>query len=130
MNRNKTLIFTKSLYFLIIIGAIISGIIIYNDINNNIAIKFVLGYALLCVFFILYVPIITIVNARKLKLEYIKKLLKEFVICFAMFFVLNCILDYVFISPNIDFLDALSDAGSLSFCVTFIDVTFLKKDTN
>ncbi|MFW2488761.1 hypothetical protein ACN077_09320 [Clostridium chromiireducens] len=130
MNRNRTLIFTKTLYLLVIIGAIISGIIIYYDIKNNIATKFVLGYALLCVFFLLYVPIITIVNARKLKLEYIKKLLKEFVICFAIFFVLNCILDYVFISHNIDLLDALSDAGSLSFCITFIDVTFLKKDTN
>ena len=128
MNINKTLIFTKSVYLLVIIGAIISGIIIYNDIKNNIATKFVLGYALLCAFFLLYVPIITIVNARKLKWEYIKKLLKEFVICFAMIFVLNCILDYVFISHNIDLLDALLDAGSLSFCITFIDVTFLKKD--
>lgn len=128
MKENKTLIFTKSVYLLVIIGAIISGIIIHYNIENNIATKFVLGYALFIVFFILYVPIITIINARKLKWEYIKKLLKEFVICFAIFFVFNCILDYVFNSSNIDFFDALSDSGSLSFCAAFVDVTFLKKE--
>jgi len=41
MNINKTLIFTKSVYLLVIIGAIISGIIIYNDIKNNICMQII-----------------------------------------------------------------------------------------
>lgn len=76
---------------------------------------------------LLYVPIITLFNARKLKWDYIRKVLNEFIFFFAIIFVISCAFDYIFKSCNIDILDACSHALGLSFGVAFIDVTFLKK---
>lgn len=128
MKKNKTLLFTKIVYSLFLIGTIITCIIVYNNIDNNIALKFVIGYALFVFFMLLYIPIITLFNARKLKWDYIKKVLNEFIFFFAIIFVLNCAFDYIFKSSNIDILYACSHALGLSFGMAFIDVTFLKKE--
>lgn len=127
MKKNKTLLFTKIVYSLFLIGTIITCIIVYNNIDNNVALKFVIGYALFAVFMLLYVPTITLLNARNLKWDYLKKVLKEFIFFFAIIFLLNCAFDYIFKNSNIDILDACTHALGSSFGAAFIDVTFFKK---
>lgn len=127
MKNNKTLLFTKFVYSLFLIGTIITCIIVYKNIDNNMASKFVIGYALFVLFMLLYVPIITLLNARKLKWDYLKKVLREFIFFFAVIFLLNCAFDYFFKSSNIDIFDACTNALAISFGTAFIDVTFLKK---
>ena len=127
---NKTLLFTKIIYFVFLICTIITCTIVYNNIDSNIAIKFVIGYGVFALFMLLYVPIITLFNARKLKLNYLKRVLNEFIFLFAIMFVLNCAFDYIFKNSNIDMLHAGSNALGLSFGLAFVDVTFFKKEKN
>lgn len=127
MKKNNTLLFTKIVYSLFLIWTIIICIIIYNNIDNNITLKLVIGYALFVLFMLLYVPIITLFNARKLKWDYLKKVLNEFIFFFTIIFAFNCMFEYLFNHSDIDILDECFDALSLSFGVAFIDVTFLKK---
>lgn len=127
MKKNKILLFTKIVYSLFLIGTIIACIIVYKNIDNNMASNFVIGYALFVLFMLIYVPIITLLNARKLKWDYLKKVLKEFIFLFAVIFLLNCAFDYIFKSSNIDMLNACTNALGLSFGMAFIDITFLKK---
>ena len=127
---NKTLLFTKIIYFLFLICTIITCTIVYNNVDNNIAIKFVIGYGVFALFMLLYVPIITLFNARKLKLNYLKRVLNEFIFLFAIMFVLNCAFDYIFKNSNIDMLHAGSNALGLSFRLAFVDVTFFEKEKN
>ena len=124
---SKTLLFTKVIYSIFFICTIITCIIVYGNIDNSMASKFVIGYAVLALFMLLYVPIITLFNARKLKWDYLRKVLSKFAIKFVIFFALNCVFDYIFKSPNIDIIKAASHALSLSFGLAFLDVTFLER---
>lgn len=124
---SKTVLFNKVIYSIFFICTIITCIIVYSNIDNSMASKFVIGYAVFALFMLLYVPIITLFNARKLKWDYLRKVLNEFVIMFATFFVLNYAFDYIFKSPNVDLLNAASHAVGLSFGLAFVDVTFLER---
>ncbi|GAA0077001.1 hypothetical protein UT300005_13790 [Clostridium sp. CTA-5] len=128
MNKGKTLLFTKVLYSIFIIWTILTFFIIYNNVNNNIALKAVIGYALFTFFMLLYIPIITLFNARNLKWNYIKKVLKKFIFLFITIFIVNCAFDYIFKSSNIDIFNSCSHALGLSFGLAFIDIIFLKKE--
>ncbi len=123
---SKTLLFTKVIYLLFGICTIITCIIVYNNVDNNIATKFVMGYAGLVLFMLLYIPIITLFNARKLKWGNLKKVLNKFIFLFSIMFLLNCGLNYIF-KANINILHAGSNALGLSFGLAFMDVIFLKK---
>jgi hypothetical protein len=127
MKKNNTLLFTKIIYLLVIIGTIITMIVVYNNIDNNIATKFVIGYAVLIIFFLLYVPIITLINARRFKWTYIKKMLNEAIFFFVIIFIFNCVFDYIFKRSCIDIVNACINSFCISFSGAFIDVTFLKK---
>ncbi|AVK47619.1 hypothetical protein AXY43_06010 [Clostridium sp. MF28] len=127
---SKALLFNKVIYLVFFICTIITFIIVYSNIDNSMASKFVIGYAVFALFMLLYVPIITLFNARKLKWDYLRKVLNKFVIMFATFFVLNCTFDYIFKSPNVDILNAASHAVGLSFGLAFVDVTFLERRKN
>lgn len=124
---SKTLLFTKVIYSIFFICTIITCIIVYGNIDNSMALKFVIGYAVFALFMLLYVPIITLFNARKLKRDYLRKVLSKFAIKFVIFFALNCVFDYIFKSPNVDMLNAASHAVGLSFGLAFLDVTFLDR---
>ncbi|MDG5854530.1 hypothetical protein [Clostridium beijerinckii] len=124
---SKALLFNKVIYSIFFICTIITCIIVYSKIDNILASKFVIGYAVFALFMLLYVPIITLFNARKLKWDYLSKVLSKFVIMFATFFALNCAFDYIFKSPNVDLLNAASHAVGLSFGLAFVDVTFLER---
>jgi len=125
---NKVLLFTKIMYSLFLICTVFTCAIVYNNVDNNIAIKFVIGYAIFALFMLLYVPIITLFNARKLKWNYLSRVLTEFIFLFVIMFVLNCSFDYIFKNSNINILHAGSHALGVSFGLAFVDVTFLKKE--
>lgn len=124
---SKILLFTKIIYSLFLTCTIITLTIVYNNVDNNIATKFVMGYAVFVLFMLLYVPIITLFNARKLKRDYLKNVLTKFIFLFAIMCVLNCAFNYIFKNSSIDILHAGSNALGLSFGLAFLDVTFLKK---
>lgn len=127
---SKALLFNKVIYSIFFICTIITCIIVYSNIDNGMASKFVIGYAVFALFMLLYVPIITLFNARKLKWDHLRKVLIKFVIMFATFFALNCVFDYIFKSPNVDLLNAASHAVGLSFGLALVDVTFLERRKN
>lgn len=127
MKKNIVLIFTRILYMLFIIGTILALFIVYKHIDSIIAFKFLMGYLFLTFFLLLYVPLITILNSRKLKWVEIRKRLFKFIVLFILFGSLNYIYDYVFRHSNIDLFREFSIAFGSAFGISFIDVTFLKK---
>lgn len=130
MKKNTSLIFTRIIYALFIIGTIISIFIAYTDMDNSITFKFLMGYLFLALFLILYVPFITILNSRKLKWIEIRKRIFKFVFLFILFSALNYGFDYFLRPSNINFYREFSIALGLSFGISFIDVTFLKNKEN
>ncbi len=128
MNKNATLFFTKILYVIFILGTIVSLLIVYKDIDSSIAFKFLMGYLFLIFFLLLYVPFITILNSRKLKWVEIRKRLFKFIALFILFGTLNYGFDYVFRTSNIDLFREFSIALGLTFSISFIDITLLKRE--
>lgn len=130
LKKNIVLTFTKILYTIFIIGTIILLFFTYKDIDSSIAFKFAIGYVLLTFFLILYIPIVTILNSRKLKWAEIRKRIFKFIALFIFFGASHYILDYVFRRPNLDLFKAFSSSVGLAFGLSFIDVTLLKKKDN
>lgn len=130
LKKNKLLIFTRVLYSLFIIGTIIVLWMVYKDVHSSIAFKLGIGYLFLTFFLILYVPIITILNARKLKWINIRKRIFKFIISFITLWALGYIFDCIFRPSKIDLFRGFSIAFGLSFGIYFTDVLFLKKNKN
>lgn len=130
MEKSKVLIFTRILYVLFAIATIISLFIVYKDINGNIAFRFLIGYVFFTFFFIIYMPIITILNSRKLKWIEIRKRIFKFIILFVLFGALNYGLDFIFRPSKIDLYREISIAFASAFGISFIDVIFLKSKEN
>ena len=128
MRKNSMLIFTKILYGLFLIGTIITLLIVYIRIDTSISFKFLIGYVLFAFFMLLYVPIITIINSRKLKWVEIRKRLLKLLILFVFFAISHYIFDFFSKPSKIDLFRELTTALSLAFGISFIDVTFLKKE--
>lgn len=127
MRKDVSLIFTRILYTLFIIGTIISLIIVYKDIDSRVAFRFLTGYLFFTVFLLLYVPFITFLNLKKLKWVEVRKRLLKFIALLILFSVSNYIFDYFFRPANMDLFRAFSIALGLAFGISFIDVTFLNK---
>ncbi|MEG0773846.1 hypothetical protein [Clostridium sp.] len=130
MNRNRSLIFTRVLYILFAIETIIIIWIAYKDIDSSIAFKFGIGYILLTLFLLLYIPLIAIFNLRKFKWAEIKKRVAKFIALFILFSTINYISSYVIRDTNKDLLNVFSGALGLAFGLSFIDVILLKKKDN
>lgn len=130
MKKNSLAFFTKTIYVLFFISTIISLFIVYKDIDNGIAIKFVMGYAIFVLILLIYVPIVTVINLRRLKWVDIKKRLLKFFVIFILFGALNYGFDYFFRPEKIDLLRQFSIAFGLAFGISFIDITLLKKEEN
>jgi hypothetical protein len=127
LRRDKLLILTRVLYILFLIGTIISLVIVYKDIKNNIAIKFVIGYVILTFFLLLYIPIVTILNLRKSKLIDIKTRMIKFISLFIIFTALNYGIDFILRHSNINIFREIPTALGLAFGLSFIDVILFKK---
>ncbi|MFD3157979.1 hypothetical protein ACFIJ5_14075 [Haloimpatiens sp. FM7330] len=128
--KKNTVLFTRILYILFIIGTIISLFIAFKDINNIIALNFVKGYVIFTFFMFIYIPLITVINLKKLKWIKVKKRLLKLIILFVLFGASNYIFDYAFRPSKIDLFRESSIAFGLSFGITFVDITFLKKKYN
>lgn len=126
MKRKAVLIFTRILCIVFIIGTIILFFIVYTDIDNSFVFKFLMGYVFFTIFLLLYVPIITILNLRKLKWIEIRKRLLKFISLFILLGALNYGFDYVFRLSNVNLYRELSIALGVAFGITFIDVIFKK----
>jgi len=127
MKKNTVLNFTRILFILFAIGTIISLWIAYKDVDSSIAFKFLMGYLFFALFLLLYIPVITILNLKKLKWVGIRKRLFKFITLFILFGTLNYIFDYVVRPSNIDLFREFSSGLGLALGISFIDVTFLKK---
>ena len=128
MKKNIILIFTRILYTLFLIGTIIALFIVYKQIDSGLAFKFLMGYLFLAIFMVLYIPFITIINSRRLKWLELKKRLIKFITLFLLFGSLNYILDWIFRPLNVNLIKNFSVALGLAFGISFIDVTFFKKE--
>lgn len=129
MKRNKILFFTKILYVLFIIATIISLFIIYKKIDTDISFKFLVGYVFLAFLMLIYIPFITIVNAREFKWVHIRKSIFKFITTFILFSALNYAFGYIFRPSQIDLLRVFSTSLGISFSIAFIDITFSKEKT-
>lgn len=124
----KSLIFKAIMYILFSLGAIITIFIIYKNINNEFANKFVIGY-LIIIFVLapLYFLFISILNMRKLKWIEIKKRLLKFVGLFVQYSVLILVLNYFFRPSEMNFLRTFSISLGVSYGMSFYDLFKKKK---
>ena len=127
MKRDRTLIFTKILYVLFAAGTAVSMVIVYSDAGGSMANNFIFGYVFLAFFMLLYIPIVTIMNSRKLKWTEIRRKILRFAALFILFSILNFGFGYLIRPSDIDALRIFSNAFGVSFGVAFIDVLFLRK---
>ncbi|AQR91944.1 hypothetical protein [Clostridium saccharobutylicum] len=121
MNRNILLSFSKFLAWLFIICTIIMLFIIYNNIENNIISTFGMFYFYLVLLVVTCIPLITILNLRKLKSVQLKERLFKFIALFILFSILNYVFDYTFRHSNIDLFREFSIAFGLTFIISFND---------
>ena len=127
MKRDRTLIFTKILYTLFALGTVITMFIVYSDADGSMAYKFVLGYAFLAFFMLVYIPIVTLINSRRMKSIEIRRKVIRFIALFIVFSGLNFGLGYLRGPADIDAFRIFSSALGVSFGISFIDVLFLRK---
>ena len=62
----KKNIFTSILYILVFVGMIITLFFVFKDIDNLFLVKFVFGYLIFLVLFLIYIATVSIINLRKL----------------------------------------------------------------
>lgn len=126
MKRNKLLNLTKILFVLFGIGTVISLAIVYMDSNSDIAYKFVLSYGFLAFFMILYIPIITVVNSRKVKWKEIRKRLFIFILLLILSVPVSYGLDYIQNPLEAKFFQRIPQNIGFTFIISFFDIVFLK----
>ena len=127
MEKDRVLIFTRILFVLFAAGTIISMVIVYSDEDGGMAYYFVLGYVFLAFFILLYTPIVTVMNSRKLKWTEMRKRILRFSVFFILFSILNVGFDYGIRPADIDAFRVFSNAFGVSFGISFMDVLFLRK---
>ena len=104
MKKGKRLPSTKIFYILFLVMTVISLFIIYKDIDSSIAYKFVVTYVVFTFFMLLYIPLIVMINLKKLKWNEVRKSILNFIILFTLFGAMNYGLDYIFRPSEIDLL--------------------------
>lgn len=127
MEKDRVIIFTRILFVLFAVGTVISMVIVYSDADGKLAYNFLLGYVFLAFFMLLYTPIVTIINSRKLKWTEIRRKILRFFIFFILLSILNFVFDYLIRPSDIDAFRIFSNAFGVSFGISFIDVLFLRK---
>lgn len=127
MEKDRVIIFTRILFVLFAVGTVISMVIVYSDADGKLAYNFLLGYVFLAFFMLLYTPIVTIINSRKLKWTEIRRKIFRFFVFFILLSILNFGFDYLIRRSDIDAFRIFSNAFGVSFGISFIDVLFLRK---
>lgn len=130
MNKHISLFLTKAIYFLFLICTIIALFIVYKNIKGNFAIGFVVGYAIFAILFILYIAVVAILNAPKVKWHYVKGRACKFLISFITLAASSYAIDFFFRSENLDLFRSLFISFGLSFGIYFTDAIFLNKKSS
>lgn len=126
MKKNIILNFTRILLGLFIVGTIISLFIAYKNIDSRSVFIFLMGYLVLTIFLLIYIPIITLLNLRKLNRVEIRRRILKFFALFVLFSALNYGLNYFFRPSSIDLVKVFTNSLGLSFGISFIDIIILK----
>ena len=127
MKKNNLFLFTKILFSLFTLATIFSLFIVYTDSNHPFSFYFLTGYLCLTFFLLLYVPFITIMNARKHSWSELRKRFVKFIALLLLFIALTSLFDFVIESSKVDLLKSFSSSIGLAFSLTFLDVLFSKE---
>lgn len=125
--RNKKLLLTKILYGLFVLSTLVIIFIIYRDVENGISYNFLLGYLFFTLFMLIYIPVITIMNARSFKWTKIKISLVKFISILFLLTAITYSFDYLVRPTQIDFSRNFSTSLGLSFSIAFFDIIFSKE---
>ncbi|PLS06707.1 hypothetical protein [Neobacillus cucumis] len=124
----KKNLFAILMYTLCIVGLILTLFIIYKNIDNSFATKFVLGYLIFLVLFVFYFVIGTILNLSKIEWVDIRKRLYKFIISFVLISCLGLIYYYFKKPSEINFQQVLFLPFAISLGSAFSDLPFIKKN--
>lgn len=125
--RNKKLFLTKILYGLFLLSTLVIIFIVYKDVGNDISFNFLLGYLFFTFFMLIYIPVVTIMNARSFKWTKIKISLVKFISILFLLTAITYSFDYLVRPTQIDFSRNFSTSLGLSFSIAFFDIIFSKE---
>ncbi len=115
------------LYALFVTGTIITIVIVFKDIDNYFTDKFVMGYGIFTILFLLYMITVNIIGLGELREGVQRKRIQKFIIIFVVLSVLTSFIFYVFNPSDLDFYRVFSISLGLSAGFAFFDVVFYKK---
>jgi L-asparagine transporter-like permease len=114
-------------YTIFVVSTIISLFIVYKDIDNSFAFKFVIGYVVFLMLFLFYFIVATVINMRKLKWFDIRKKMYRFISSFVLLSGTSIIYYYFFRPAEIDYYRIFSIALGLSLGIAFLNLAFSRK---
>lgn len=126
MEKNKKMFLTRILYGLFVLSTLVIIFIVYKDIGNDISVNFLLGYSFFAFFMLIYIPVVTIVNARSFKWAQIKVSIVKFINILLLFTAITYGFDYLVRPTEINLVRNFSTSLGLSFSIAFFDIIFLK----
>lgn len=127
MEKNKKMFLTRILYGLFVLSTLVIIFIVYKDIGNDISVNFLLGYSFFAFFMLIYIPVVTIVNARSFKWAQIKVSIVKFISILLLFTAITYGFDYLVRPTEIDLVRNFSTSLGLSFSIAFFEIIFLKE---
>lgn len=127
MEKNKKMFLTRILYGLFVLSTLVIIFIVYKDIGNDISVNFLLGYSFFAFFMLIYISVVTIVNARSFKWAQIKVSIVKFISILLLFTAITYGFDYLVRPTEIDLVRNFSTSLGLSFSIAFFDIIFLKE---
>lgn len=128
--RNKKLLLTKILYGLFVLSTLAILFNVYKDKGNDSSFNFLLGYLFFAFVMLIYIPLVTITNARSFKWAQIKVSVLKFI---GLIFFLSAItygFDCLVRPTEIDLAGNFSTSLGVSFSIAFFDIIFSKEKIN
>lgn len=116
----------KIIYVLLAIGGIITFWVVSKEINNIVAIRFVVAYIIFLLVSVLYMMGMSLIRLKNLKWSEVKNRLIRFIMIGIAFSTLNYCADYFFMPDRIDLLKNISIAFGSSFGINFFDLIYSK----
>ena len=124
MKKFPSKLISIMLYTIFVVSTIITLFIVYKDIDNLFSYKFLIGYVIFLVLYLIYFIIATVINMRKLKWFDIRKRMYRFITSFVFLSGTSIIYYYFFKPAEIDYYRIFSIALGLSIGVAFFDLSF------
>lgn len=114
-------------HIIFIVSTIITLFIVYKDIDNSFSFKFLIGYGIFLILFLIYFMIATLINLGKLKWLDIKKRMYRFLTSIVFLSGMSIIFSCFFKPAEIDYYKDFSIALGLSLGIAFFDLSFSRK---